>query len=130
MPAHGEKICKANSLGGALGLHGGLRRAHLRLRGRLLPLSLPSTGHVALLLLDQTPLSLCKLLSRVLESYCSACESFASQSLPVSRQPQVLGLQNFDLSGGTGSQSNPSGCCPLHHSAVYSITWTTSIVWT
>ena len=100
-----------------------------------LPLSLwqllPSPGHAPHLLLDQAPLSLCKLLSRVSEPHCSACESFCppiSASLPATTECWV---SRTDLSGGTGSRSEPpSRCCPLHHSTMHSIIWTTSIVWT
>lgn len=134
MPADG-KMCKANSPVRALGLHRELRRVHLRLLGRLpasLPVTLlPSPGHVPHLLLDQTPLSLCKLLSRVLEPHCPACESFCfpiSASLPATTECWV---SRTNLSGGTGSRSEPpSGCCPLHHSTMHSIIWNTSIVWT
>lgn len=92
---------------------------------------LPSTGHVPHLPLDQAPLSLCNLLSKVLEPYCSASESFLPPSLCQSLgSHRMLGLRNR-LVWGTGSQSEPrSGCCPLRHSTVHSIIWTTSIVWT
>lgn len=127
-------MCKASSPVRGLGLHGGLRRVHLRLLGRL-SASLCDDFCPALAAcptsLDQAPLSLCNLLSEVLEPYCSASESFLPPGFCQSPgSHRILSLQNR-LVWGTGSQSEPrSGCCPLHHSTVHSIIWTTSIVWT